>query len=463
MKFKIETLVFVCGFVLMALEMSAARLLVFDYGGTYIVWGSILTIIMSGLGLGYYFGGYLADSVSRNKMFSTVIFLSAISIFIIPFVYPRLVELFANINPTYAPLLVSCFIFLIPSILLGCVSPIAIRLSTKQIKNVGKVSGRLWFISTIGNVVGVLVATFILIMFLPLNYIFILLSLILLGTLLFCEYRKTFIVVIALIFMIALTLVGSPTTLDPDMEILHEEGEVTFESLYGPVKVSDNNGIRTLHISSGSMGAINGNHKFRNVEGEDYFYRMVDLIASMNPDNVLMLGVGAGIVPSRLNEIYGISVDGVDINGVVLDVAVKYFGLVPSDTLKLHTQDARMYLKNSDKRYDVIAMDTFNYINGRYVVPPHLATKEYYQLAKSHLSEDGALVVLLVNGKEDEFVVDQVSTLMSVFEFVYIFTEENIVVATDKELIFSSYLMQFQREIQKEGMVYTDNFTPIIN
>ncbi len=279
------------------------------------------------------------------------------------------------------------------------------------------------------------------------------------------NYDKVFGVVLTITFIIVLGVFVSGVHSNSQEKILDVDGEITLQSIYGPVKVSEDNGLRTLYIGGGSMGVINIDNKFKKVDGEGYFYLMEDLIASSNPDSVLMLGVGAGIVPSRLNEFHNIPVDGVDINGVVLDVAVKYFNLVPSDTLKLYTGDARMYLKHSDKTYDVIAMDTFDYINGRYIIPVHLTTKEYYELAKNGLNEDGVLVVLLVNHEEGEFVKSQILTIESVFDYVYVFSQDSVVVASDKELSFYDELQQFERKKNTNGgKVYRDHSViPIIS
>ena len=279
------------------------------------------------------------------------------------------------------------------------------------------------------------------------------------------NYEKVFGVVLAITFIITSGFFVSGIHSNSQSQILEMNGEIIIESIYGSVKVSEDNGLRTLYIGDGSMGVINIDNKFQKVDGEEYFYLMEDLIASSNPNSVLMLGVGAGVVPSRLNELHNIPVDGVDINSVVLDVAVKYFNLVPSDTLKLYTGDARMYLKHSDKRYDVIAMDTFDYINGRYIIPVHLTTKEYYELAKSNINEGGALVILLVNDEEGEFVKSQILTIESVFNYVYVFSQDSVVVASDKELQFSNELLKWKKEKSiNGGKVYRDHSTiPIIS
>jgi len=238
-----------------------------------------------------------------------------------------------------------------------------------------------------------------------------------------------------------------------------ENIDVTFESLYGTIKITDKSGIRELQINNGVMGAMNINNKFEPIKWWEYLDFMTDITKQSNPKDVLILGVGAGIIPTRLNKQYNINVDAVDINKVVLKSAIKYFGMNPSNTLKLYEKDARMFLKDSNKKYDVIAMDIFKFTNGEYIIPQHLTTLEYFQLVKNNLKKNGYFVVMLIDN-ENSFLASQYKTINSIFNNVYLFNLNPIV------LIASNNDMQFnQKQYKKEitgGIIYTDNFVPLI-
>jgi predicted membrane-bound spermidine synthase len=54
----------------------------------------------------------------------------------------------------YGSLLPGIVLFALPMILLGCVSPYAIRLRIQQVDSSGRTSGQLYAISTLGSIVG---------------------------------------------------------------------------------------------------------------------------------------------------------------------------------------------------------------------------------------------------------------------------------------------------------------------
>ena len=56
-------------------------------------------------------------------------------------------------------------IFLVPSMLLGMVSPFAIKLGAKNLEGIGRLSGNLYSLATLGSVVGTFAATFVLVLF----------------------------------------------------------------------------------------------------------------------------------------------------------------------------------------------------------------------------------------------------------------------------------------------------------
>jgi len=265
----------------------------------------------------------------------------------------------------------------------------------------------------------------------------------------------------------------------------------TLESVYGAVRVYDEDGIRTMRVGNGIMGRMNISNKFIPVNSWGYLYFMMDVNAITEPENVLVLGTGTGIIATGLNEQYGINVDAVDINPQVLEVANKYFGLDSSDSLRLFDMDARIFLKETEEKYDVINQDTFNYINekndyyneqtknaesdeirmqsneeqkGHYVIPPHLTTKEYYELLESRLTDEGYLVLMLFdNAGFSEFFINEYTTLKSVFNNCYVFDPGIVVmICSDNEMEFPKEFDKFKyKHIIPEGIVYTDDYVPI--
>lgn len=75
-------LVFVAGMVTIALEFTASRLLIPIFGSSIYTWGSLVGVILSGLSLGYYIGGRLADRKDADFIkFCSIIFSAGLYIY----------------------------------------------------------------------------------------------------------------------------------------------------------------------------------------------------------------------------------------------------------------------------------------------------------------------------------------------------------------------------------------------
>ncbi len=153
-------LVFVAGSASLAVEMAASRLLAPYFGTSLFVWANLIGLILLYLTLGYYLGGALADRHPRLAYLCGLTAVAALFIGIIPLIaYPILnwaLQLFASdpLGAFYGSLVSVLLLFAIPMILLGCVSPYAIRLRVEQVGKSGRIAGQLYAISTIGSIVG---------------------------------------------------------------------------------------------------------------------------------------------------------------------------------------------------------------------------------------------------------------------------------------------------------------------
>jgi predicted membrane-bound spermidine synthase len=156
-------LVFVAGACSLAVELSASRLLTPYFGDTLYVWANLIGLILLYLTVGYYVGGRLADRFPRASVLSILTGCAAILIIVIPFLSHPLLSWVQNIFASnasgvfYGSMVSVVLLFLLPMILLGFVSPFAIRLCIEQTGSAGRTSGKLYAISTIGSLVGTFV------------------------------------------------------------------------------------------------------------------------------------------------------------------------------------------------------------------------------------------------------------------------------------------------------------------
>lgn len=170
------SLAFIAGFSIMAIELLAGRILSPYFGGSVYVWGSIITIFMLALSIGYLAGGRWSLDEPNLKKFA-VLFLVATA-FMLPIAWldePVLNWLSDRIeDPRYGSLAASLVLFSLPTIVLGMISPYAIRLLIEAREASGQIAGRLYFVSTFGSAFGTLMTSFYLVLWLGIREIIVL-------------------------------------------------------------------------------------------------------------------------------------------------------------------------------------------------------------------------------------------------------------------------------------------------
>jgi hypothetical protein len=153
------------GFVTLGFEMVASRILTPLFGSDIYTWATIISIAVGGLMLGYFFGGVVAD---RYASFLVAAIIKLATAAYLGFVYliadAHLEAFIANITDDTTALFVSGAIVCFPPLfVLGMYSPLSVRLLLGDPQDAGKVSGGLFAVSSLGNIVGTIVTTFILI------------------------------------------------------------------------------------------------------------------------------------------------------------------------------------------------------------------------------------------------------------------------------------------------------------
>jgi hypothetical protein len=171
--------VFVAGAASLAVEMAASRLLAPYFGSSLFVWANLIGLILLYLTVGYYVGGMLADRRPYSWVLYSITMIAALLIGTVPMIaHPILtwaLNTFTNTSPGsfYGSFVSVLLLFALPTSLLGCVSPYAIRLSVDHVGRTGSVAGRLYAVSTAGSIVGTFVPVLILLPDIGTNFTFI--------------------------------------------------------------------------------------------------------------------------------------------------------------------------------------------------------------------------------------------------------------------------------------------------
>lgn len=163
----------------MSLELLGGRVLAPYFGSSIHVWGSIITVFMLSLALGYLAGGRLSVRNPSLLRFGSIFLLGAVLMYpLVLFSEPAMQLIFDAIeDPRYGSLVASAFLFMVPTIILGMISPYSVRLLVKSVERAGQIAGRLYFVSTLGSSLGTLATSFYFVLHFEINTILIMLTL----------------------------------------------------------------------------------------------------------------------------------------------------------------------------------------------------------------------------------------------------------------------------------------------
>ena len=154
--------VFLCGGVLLGVEMAASRVLAPYFGNSLFVWAAIIGVILGGLAAGYWLGGTLADRFPSPLTLAAIIAAAALAVLAIPLLDRQVIEAVLAWDPgaRLDPVLCTAILFLPMAVLLSAVGPIAVRLQADALQRVGRTAGRTFAISTAGSIAGTFVTAF---------------------------------------------------------------------------------------------------------------------------------------------------------------------------------------------------------------------------------------------------------------------------------------------------------------
>lgn len=418
-KYKLYPLIFVGGFVSLALQIHAGRVLNVYHGGSTLTWGSVLSVFMITLGLGYYISGKRAGMATLRRLLGYGFLCTASMVIPILISGPYMgVEDIAYIDH---PLFTSMAIYGIPSLLIGFLSPYSVEIIEERD---GEAAGDIYSLSTLGSIFGALITTFFLIpRFGTFESIVVmtgmmLVSLIPLYISTDASYYTLYFLLLALLIVTSIGLLA-----DTDGDVIYQT-----QSQYHEIVVEEEPGTdnRYLELSGSQSSALDLDNP------DNYLYDYYDLLHTSTlyyEDNkeindILVVGGGAGVTPNRFAEKYDANVDVVEIDPEVRRVAYEYFNGERED-VNWNIEDGRVFLENSDKKYDLIVMNSFKGINS---VPIHLVTEEFYQIAEDSLNDDGVIatnVISSVDGKNGFLARSVSETKDSVFPYTKLHYNEN--------------------------------------
>jgi predicted membrane-bound spermidine synthase len=164
-KMLIYLITFLGGGIFLGLEIIASRVLAPYFGNSIYVWGSLISVFLFALSIGYYVGGLLADKLPSFKILALLILGASFFVLIIPLISIPVSIIIVNwdLELRLSALIACLAFFMIPSILNGMITPYVIKLNATKLKTIGQTVGNIYAVSTIGSVTGALSVSFYLI------------------------------------------------------------------------------------------------------------------------------------------------------------------------------------------------------------------------------------------------------------------------------------------------------------
>ena len=408
--------VFISGASIMALELLGSRLLAPYYGSTLFVWGSLIGITLTGLSAGYSYGGKKSDTEASYQTFSLLIFIAGSYALLTTLLSADILKmiLVLKIGDMYGPLLSSAVFLLIPTFLLGAVTPFAIKLSAKSLQTIGQTAGNLYSLSTLGSIFGTFATTFMLVPILGVNVIlYSISSILIISSVIGITKQIKFIAII----LIAISIHSAVVVQPPVAGVVFEK-----DTLYHKILVHDDsvNNIRTLILDNNFHSAMDLNNPERIVYEYTKFFHL-GLLFVDEPNNVLFIGGGGFSAPKKFLVDYPeMIINVVEIDQEVVNVGSEFFAVPEDERLKISTNDGRIFLRNTNEKYNIIILDAYD----KSYVPFHLMTREFNELVYEHLTEDGVFIsniITSIEGNSADLFLAEIKTMKSVFPNVYIY------------------------------------------
>ena len=500
--------VFISSACIMVLELVASRLIAKHLGSSLYTWTAVIGVVLTGITIGNYSGGRIADKFKPQKALSIIFILSALACVVVV-VLNNIVGGWFWLWKLSLPMRVFShvsIVFALPSVLLGMISPVVAKTALDRGLATGRTVGDIYAWGAAGSIAGTFAAGFFLIP--AMGTIAIVWTVGLILGLMGLLYGLRFVVVYVGVFFFLCCLLMGIMPFDwtrqtgenlalrspEDPRILYED-ETPY--CYVAVKQMSQNPDRREFIQDKLR---HSEIIIDDVNNLQYFYSKIfaSIAHGLRSDgdkiNAMVIGGGGYAFPQYLEKNFPQSkIDVVEIDPGVTKAAYEAFGLSKDTQINTFWMDARNYVdellekKRSGQEipvYDFIFEDAIN----DYSVPFQLVTKEFNEKIVQILANDGAYLVNLIDTYENgQFLGAMVNTLKETFEYVYVISsymslpslrDTYVVIASQNQIdakeIFARhnsalklrYLDESDLQYlydRSEGIILTDDYAPVEN
>ncbi len=425
----------------MVLELTASRLIARHLGSSLYTWTAVIGIVLSGITIGNYLGGRIADRFKSNKALSMIFLLSSVScvltiilnntisewLFLWYFSWP--VRVFSHV----------AIIFIIPSILLGMISPVAAKMALAKGLPQGRTVGDIYAYSAAGSIAGTFAAGYYLIALMGTAAIVWSVAAVMFAMSILYWPKSRLGYAYAVLFVIYAILGTAPwewaqaagasmKLRAPDNPGAVYEDETQY--CYVAVLQSDSNPNRRFFMQDKLKHSEILMDSFDDMQDfyPNIFAAITHAVKSSDEKiDVLHIGGGGYVFPRYVHKHWPASTSVVvEIDPGITKAAMEAFGLEKDTAINIVQMDARNYvdrliqderLGKPIPRFDFVYEDAFN----DYSVPFQLITKEFNDKIYHILKDDGIYMANLIDiYNSGRFVGSYIHTLEQTFDYVYV-------------------------------------------
>jgi tetratricopeptide (TPR) repeat protein len=493
----------------MVLELVASRLIARNLGSSLYTWTAVIGVILAGITVGNYLGGRIADNPSTRKSIAAIFAACSVTCVvtvILNNIVGRWIWLWYFSWPLHVFIHVS-IVFLLPSTLLGTISPVVAKMALDRGLPTGRTIGDIYAWGAAGSIAGTFAAGYYLIAAMgTIAIIWAIGTVLMLMSILYWA-RLWVLYIWAVIFIALMTMAMTPAEWakstassinlrgQPDPSVLYED-----ESRYSHIAVkqdADNPNRRSFYQDKLKHCEILMN----DLLDLQYFYTKIYAAVTeglgRNKEKLCVMAIGGGgyVFPRYIEKVWpGSRIDVAEIDPDVTRAAMQAFGLEKNTTINTINMDARNYVdklleqKHSGEKipqYDFIYGDAFN----DFSVPFQLVTREFNEKISAILSDDGIYIINVVDIFDSGlFLGSAINTLEETFPCVYVATENKnrsirntfVIIAAKHKLDLKNIISQSKKgeelklwyldtsDFSKLGqksrhLVLTDDYCPVEN
>ena len=418
---------FVAGASVMVVELAGIRLLAPLFGSSLYTWTALIGVVLVAFSLGGYLGGRLADRTADVRALAALLLVAALATVLVPPLYGLVLREVDGLGLIAGPTVLSLLLFTVPGCALGAVSPFVTRLLALDggDRRIGRAAGVASAAGTVGSFVGTFATGFLLVPTFGTRAIF-------LGVALAVGLCALLLLVVARV---------RPATDDLAMgvfvgsiavglwwlgDVRHSDRLVELrESRHQQIGVFDDpdetgRTVRRLFHDTVQQGALILETDEVGLPYQRY-WRLAGAYLD-EVDRALVIGGGTFGMPRALASAWPEArITTVELDPDVVRIAGKHFRFTPTPRNRVEVTDARWFLARDDTRYDLIVGDAYNGVRS---IPPHLATREFFQTIDRRLADGGIYLMNVIGAQQGpRAAVYQAirRTLASVFDEIHVY------------------------------------------